>query len=292
MYKNALCFGILLCLAGPAAAMRLPVIDTPQDTVGPFVHNIIHDLSAEKAALAWLDLDRSQPNTYDPVSGEMSIHLLIFDESSLTRRIGTALYESLPPLDTIRADEYNDFDGSVLGQIHLQVRTLVASRLERHLQARFGASQHVFDDTGILYDERYLADSKGRFANSATQETHDKLTFPLYINWDIEAVAEVGVDLVFMLAPSVPGDANGDGVVNDDDLSLQLANWGRDATGQPGRGWGFGEFDGLAPIGDDDLSLLLANWTPVRGALEIPEPVTASIVALGALVALRHKRGF
>ena len=290
MRKRTLSLGILLCFVAPAVAMPLPVIDTPQDTVGPFVHNIIHDLSPEKTALAWLDLDRSQPNTYDPVSGEMRIHLLVFDESSLTRRIGTALYESLPPLDTIRADEYNDFDGSVLGQIHLQVQTLVPSRLERYLQERFGASQHVFDDTGTLYDDRYLPDSKGLFANSTAEETHDGLTFPLYINWDIEAVAEVGVDLVYMLAPGVPGDANGDGLVDDDDLSLQLANWGRDVTSQGGRGWGFGEFDGLAPVGDNDLSLLLANWIHVRRAVWIPEPVAAGAIVLGAVAALRRRR--
>ena len=84
------------------------------------------------------------------------------------------------------------------------------------------------------------------------------------------------------------GDANLDGVVDDNDLSPLLAHWGQDVTGQPGRGWGQGEFDGLAPVQDNDLSLLLANWT---GAGAVPEPASAMVVLLGfASAALRRGR--
>ena len=57
------------------------------------------------------------------------------------------------------------------------------------------------------------------------------------------------------------GDANLDGVVDDLDLSLLLAHWNQDSTGDCDGGWGMGEFDGVAPVQDNDLALLLLNWT-------------------------------
>ena len=89
--------------------------------------------------------------------------------------------------------------------------------------------------------------------------------------------------------PELPtlGDANLDGVVNDDDLSLVLANWNQDVTGDPDSGWGRGEFSGVAPVNDSDLSLLLANWT---GGSQVPEPTTLGLLSVGALV-LAWRRG-
>ena len=77
-----------------------------------------------------------------------------------------------------------------------------------------------------------------------------------------------------------PGDANGDGEVDDDDLSLLLANWGGtvDCT--------LGEFSGAPPVDDDDLSLLLANWT---GAGPVPEPITLTMLAVGAAALIRRR---
>jgi len=79
-----------------------------------------------------------------------------------------------------------------------------------------------------------------------------------------------------------PGDADRDGDVDDDDLSLLLANWGGDVDCTQG------EFSGVAPVDDDDLSLLLANWTgPLAAA--VPEPATIGLIARGGLALLRRK---
>ena len=93
----------------------------------------------------------------------------------------------------------------------------------------------------------------------------------------------------FVLAPEpvTPGDANLDGVVDDADLSLLLANWSQDVTGEPDGGWGKGEFDASAPVQDADLSLLLANWT---GSGAIPEPASLSLLAVGAVALIRRRR--
>ena len=86
-----------------------------------------------------------------------------------------------------------------------------------------------------------------------------------------------------VMPPLLMGDANYDGFVDDDDLSLLLANWkGGDM------GWGRGDFNASQDVDDDDLSLLLANWTgspPV-----VPEPATAGLLVLGAAAILRRKQ--
>ena len=85
----------------------------------------------------------------------------------------------------------------------------------------------------------------------------------------------------------VIGDANLDGVVNDADLSLLLAHWDQDVTGEPDGGWGKGEFDAAAPVQDNDLSLLLANWT--SGAA-VPGPVPLMLVVAAAPLVWRPRR--
>jgi len=79
-----------------------------------------------------------------------------------------------------------------------------------------------------------------------------------------------------------PGDADDDGDVDDDDLSLLLANWGGDVDCTKG------EFSGEAPVNDDDLSLLLANWTGAVAA--VPEPATMLLFGLAVPTLLRLRR--
>ena len=80
-----------------------------------------------------------------------------------------------------------------------------------------------------------------------------------------------------------PGDADGDGDVDDNDLSWLLANWGQNTD------CGHGEFSGVPPVNDDDLSLLLANWTgPLPAA--VPEPAAPALLAVVALASVRRCR--
>ena len=91
-----------------------------------------------------------------------------------------------------------------------------------------------------------------------------------------------GARLILLPEGTGPGDANGDGLVEDADLSLLLANWAAAVD------WDGGEFNGTSPVEDSDLSILLANWTGSGGGV-VPDPASALVVLLG-MCAMRRRR--
>jgi probable HAF family extracellular repeat protein len=77
-----------------------------------------------------------------------------------------------------------------------------------------------------------------------------------------------------------PGDANFDGRVDINDLTIVLANY--DKTGM---GWTEGEFTGDGRVDINDLTIVLANYGKTDGAgiavAPVPEPSTVLLAALG-----------
>jgi hypothetical protein len=91
---------------------------------------------------------------------------------------------------------------------------------------------------------------------------------------------------------SIDGDATGDLVVDEADMAVLLAQFGspHDMTLTA-------DFNGDGYVDMADFVILRANWgagTPVPGASELPsttpEPATMTMLALGAMVALRRRR--
>jgi len=142
------------------------------------------------------------------------------------------------------------------------------------------------DDDGIVSTQVYMGINSAACLNH-TYDGHIAQVVTYDIALDDAERQQVEAELLAGGPPLIPGDANGDGVVDDKDLSLLLANWGQDRTGDPDGGWSKGEFNAAAPIEDADLSLLLSNWT-VSGA--VPEPASAGLLLAGGVACLMRRR--
>ena len=83
---------------------------------------------------------------------------------------------------------------------------------------------------------------------------------------------------------AMPGDANLDGRVNINDLSIVLVHYNQ--TGMP---WAQGEFTGSGTVDINDLSIVLAHYNQTLGssvaaAAAVPEPSTLLLVLVGLLL--------
>jgi beta-glucanase (GH16 family) len=61
---------------------------------------------------------------------------------------------------------------------------------------------------------------------------------------------------LFTPAPALPGDANGDGLVDVSDLGSLATNWGRSS----GANWSMGDFTADGKVDVSDLGILASNW--------------------------------
>ena len=85
----------------------------------------------------------------------------------------------------------------------------------------------------------------------------------------------------FLLTPLTAGDANGDGKVDINDLTIVLTNYGK-----TGRDWWQGDFTGDGIVNVNDLTIVLANFAmkSAAGITAVPEPSAFAILAVcGAL---------
>jgi hypothetical protein len=84
----------------------------------------------------------------------------------------------------------------------------------------------------------------------------------------------------------LPGDANGDGVVNDTDASIVGAHWM--ITGAQ---WVDGDFNDDTVVNDRDAAILAAHWTQTAAeAAGVPEPTSMTLLLGGMLLLLRVRR--
>jgi hypothetical protein len=108
------------------------------------------------------------------------------------------------------------------------------------------------------------------------------LTFDgTYASFTVSALN--GYDYAVAGTPLLLGDANGDGRVDINDLTIVLANFG-----QTGITWSQGEFTGDGTVDINDLTIVLANFGQTAGAsaaglAAVPEPGTLVLVVASLL---------
>ena len=99
-------------------------------------------------------------------------------------------------------------------------------------------------------------------------------------------------DLVDMPALTIrqylPGDANLDGKVNINDLTIVLANYGQNGTM-----WSQGEFTGDGTVDINDLTIVLAHYgqslgSSAGGMAAVPEPSVITLLLAGAVSVLGY----
>jgi hypothetical protein len=87
------------------------------------------------------------------------------------------------------------------------------------------------------------------------------------------------------VVPSLPGDANSDGEVDDVDASILGANWM-----QTGVEWADGDFNRDNVVNDKDAAILAAHWGQPTAETSVPEPATVLLIASGFLVLAARRR--
>ena len=89
--------------------------------------------------------------------------------------------------------------------------------------------------------------------------------------------------------PSLPGDANGDGIVNATDLNVVGGNW-QMAVDPPGPA--NGDFDNSGFVDAADLNVIGTNWqrTAAPATAAVPEPASNVLLLLGSLALLMRRR--
>ncbi len=143
-------------------AVPLTIDTAPQETSGPFVHNVFHAASSVTSGsiLAWFDLNPTRSNWYDAATGALEVHTRLFADAALTSLIGTATGTST----NLVASDFNDFDGSVLGTITWEF-TLMPGTFLTYMQTHFGSGS-TFTVTMTYLDKNYVTSSAGYTANS------------------------------------------------------------------------------------------------------------------------------
>jgi hypothetical protein len=110
-------------------------------------------------------------------------------------------------------------------------------------------------------------------------------------------------DTSLLMAYTRTGDANLDGVVNDDDVTIVSATY---APGVPQPNWALGDFDYNGFVDDDDVTLLGVFYDPAAEPIAVPavaaptrvtgvpEPsaVVSAMCAVAAVLAWVARRGF
>ncbi|MBZ0167234.1 MAG: PEP-CTERM sorting domain-containing protein [Candidatus Omnitrophica bacterium] len=150
----AVLMAILLTSVWAEAAPH-DVIDSPQH-IGGFTHNVFHtsrDGGPSGSILAWMDLDTTQMNTYDPVTGDLVASFNLFNDSNFAQPIGSVLASGNLPGNNFQGD------GGLAGTITWTFDFDVDNILEDYLEGLTAITMNYLDQV-------YVTSSLGTDVNS------------------------------------------------------------------------------------------------------------------------------
>ena len=97
-----------------------------------------------------------------------------------------------------------------------------------------------------------------------------------------DGVNSSGQEHAVLLTPALSGDANLDGRVDINDLTIVLANFGKST----GMSWDMGDFNGDGKIDINDLTIVLTNYGQTSSVADIkavPEPLSVALLGVIAV---------
>jgi hypothetical protein len=154
------------------------------------------------------------------------------------------------------------------------------------LAGRGGAGLgRTWNGQGITSSAAMVAEPESRSVGIAENST---LPLGPYTNFRGQPVDSTTVLMAFTRT----GDANLDGVVNDDDVTIVGASY---APGVAGASWAIGDFDYNGFVDDDDVTLLGVFYDPgaapitppaAGGVAAVPEPGTVALLLIGVIGSL------
>jgi autotransporter-associated beta strand protein len=160
----------------------------------------------------------------------------------------------------------------------------VATIRQQILAGRGGAGLgKMWNGQGITSSAAMAAEPESRSVGYAENSTLPLGPYTTFRGQPVDSTA-------VLLAFTRTGDANLDGVVNDDDVTIVGASY---APGAAGATWAIGDFDFNGFVDDDDVTLLGVFYNPsatpiappaTGGVAAVPEPPMFALVVVAALV--------
>ena len=146
------------------AGWRLKIESLPQETRGPFVHNVFHKAhrGGNGDVLGWFDLDPTRDSFYNPHTGNLSLYVNIFSESDLKHQIGTAYASST----NLKGRRFNRFRGQPIGTITWSIMlTDTESDFFEYMEDAYGL-RSSWSVTMTFVDKKFAKSRQGYVANS------------------------------------------------------------------------------------------------------------------------------
>ncbi|MFN3168993.1 MAG: LamG-like jellyroll fold domain-containing protein [Phycisphaeraceae bacterium] len=152
------------------------------------------------------------------------------------------------------------------------------------------AGTWVSEDKSSFKNNLWLKEMTiGAFTNDINGREWDGIVDDVRIYDNALTTAEL--EALVGTTPSIPGDTDGDGDIDDSDLGTAFSNYtGPLAPGTGGKTAADGDTDGDGDVDDSDLGTAFSGYTGPLGPASVPEPTSLALVGLGGLALIRRRR--